>query len=238
MARLVLLICAALIAAGTPTDSNAIEPTSKSIKGVAQRAKESRPAAKVNPELEAAAHALVASHLPELKEYLARLRSKDAKQYERAITSLGRSAKRLETTKNRDPRLFEIEVETLKAQNAVDLLTAKLKVRDKKEDRNKLRAAVEHLQHWQITRNEYDISVLQARLERTQKQLDASKQRLQNKRSNLEEQVEKHYVGMLRKAGRSEPSRAKAQEAKSDAKPAEKKRPAERRTPARPKTNS
>ncbi len=153
-------------------------------------------------ESELKAHGLVDQHLPELKSVLKRLAADQPRQYDRAVRDLAKSARKLEFAKNRDDRLYDIEVELLKAQNEVNLLTAKLKVRDSQPDRKKLRTAAQRLQQVQIARAGYEVDMIRARLERTQHQLDAAQKRLETKQQNTDEQLEKSYLGMLRKAGR------------------------------------
>lgn len=153
-------------------------------------------------DTEAAALRLVQDHLPELKGVLQRLRADEPRQYNRAILDLARSAKKLEVAKNRDVVLFEIEAEMLKAQNAVSLLTAKLKVRDNQSDRQLLRRAAVRLQEAHIARAQYDVDSLQKRLLRARQQLDSAQQRLDGRREELDHDSEKSYLAALRKAGR------------------------------------
>ncbi len=161
-----------------------------------------RPAVKIDPEAELAATRLVQSLLPELKSILNHLRSEDQRQYNLAIRDLAKSARRLETAKNRDEELYEIEVELLQAQSSVRLLTAKLKVRDSESDRKKLRQSVGRLQQAELSRVKYDVRVLQERIERTKKSLDTAKERLTSKADHFQEQLQASYLGYLRKAGR------------------------------------
>lgn len=156
----------------------------------------------VDSETEAKSLQLVETHLPELRPVLKRLRSKEPREYDRAIRDLAKSARKLELAKNRDERLYEIEVETLKAQNQVNLLTACLKVRDNQADRKRLREAAARLQQAQLVRARYDVELFRQRLERAQQQLDAAQGRLESKESDADEQLEKLYQVLLRKAGR------------------------------------
>ena len=153
-------------------------------------------------DTEAKVNELVQSHLPELKSVLKRLAADQPRQYERAVRDLAKSARKLELAKNRDHRLHDIELELLKAQNAVNLLTAKLKVRDSQSDRKKLHASARRLQQAQIARAAYDVASIRTRLERTQQQLEAAEKRLESKEQDTDKQLEKSYLGMLRKAGR------------------------------------
>lgn len=161
-----------------------------------------RPVGKTDSGEERAATQLVQSHLPDLKPVLDHLRSDDPRQYNLAIRDLAKSARRLETSKTRDQELYDIELELLQARSSVQLLTAKLKVRDNQSDRKSLRAAASRLQQAELSRAKYDVRVLQERFDRMQKSLDAATQRLAMKETNVEEQLETSYLGLLRKAGR------------------------------------
>ena len=156
----------------------------------------------VDRETESKAIGLVNAHLPELKDVLDRLRADQPRQYDRAIRDLAKSVRKLDLAKNRDERLYEIELELVKAQNQVNLLTAKLKVRDSQSDRKQLRNSVARLQKAQVARAQYDVEMYRQRLERAKQQLDAAGARLEAKQSDPDQQLEKSYLGLLRKAGR------------------------------------
>jgi hypothetical protein len=156
----------------------------------------------VDREAAEMAQQLVQSHLPELEQVLGRLAANRPREHDRAIRDLAKSARRLEAARDRDERLYELEVELLKAQTQVSLLTAKLKVRDSQSDRKLLREAAGRLQQAQLARSQYEVDVLRARLQRTQQQLDAAQQRLDDRREELDHQLEESYLGLLRKAGR------------------------------------
>lgn len=155
----------------------------------------------VDKETESKALELVRAHLPELQEMLKRLRSQEPRQYDRAVRDLARSARRLEGAKSRDERLFDIEVKLLKAQSQVNLLTAKLKVRDSQPDRRRLRASLKRLNQLKIVRAQYDVKVFQERLERTEKLLDEAQERLATALHD-DTDLENTYLGLLDKAGR------------------------------------
>lgn len=165
----------------------------------------------VDQETEAKSLALVQAHLPELSPVLKRLRADQPREYDRAIRDLAKNARKLELAKNRDERLYDAEVELLKAQNEVNLLTAKLKVRDRQNDRKRLREAASRLQQAQLVRAQYDVEIFQQRLEKAQAQLDAAKGRLEAKQSNSQQQLDKLYQVLLRKAGREPAAKRKAQ---------------------------
>jgi len=173
-------------------------------KSVADTGKKPTPQAPipVDREIESKAIGLVQSHLPELKNVLDRLRADHPRQYDRAIRDLAKSVRKLELAKNRDEQLYELELELLKAQNQVNLLTAKLKVRDSELDRKTLRDSAARLQQAQVARIQYDVEMYRQRLARAKQQLDAAGERLEAKQNEPELQLEQTYLGLLRKAGR------------------------------------
>jgi len=156
----------------------------------------------IDRETESKSIDLVKAHLPELDDVLNRLRADQPRQYERAIRDLAKSVRKLELAKNRDEQLYELELELLKAQNQVNLLTAKLKVRDSQPDRKKLRDSAARVHQAQVARIQYDVELYRQRLARAKQQFDAAGERLEAKQSDPEQQLEKTYLGLLRKAGR------------------------------------
>lgn len=153
-------------------------------------------------DAEKAALALVKLHLPELQGLLDRLRANEPRQYNRAITDLARSARRLEVIKNRDERLYQIEVEVLKSQQAVNLLTAKLRVRDSEPDRQRLRQALARLQQSQVRRAQYDVQLLEDRVARMQQQLEQAHARLEQRKQSPREDLEQAFSAAIKRAGR------------------------------------
>lgn len=153
-------------------------------------------------ETERIVQQLVQVHLPELTKVLSQLRSVQPQEYDRAIKDLAKAARKLEIAQNRDQRLFEIEVELLQAEHHASLLTAKLKVRDSESNRERLREAAKRLQQAQIARAEYEVEALRQRLARSQQQLESAVARLETRKSEAEDQLEKSFSSMLRKAGR------------------------------------
>lgn len=179
----------------------AIEPA-RILGPLADRAGSEDSAKSSDGEVERRVLRLVQTHLPQLESVLQRLRADQPREYLHALRDLARSAKRLEATKKRDERLYEIEVDVLQSQTDVNLLTATLKVRDSQRDRKRLREAAARLQQSLIDRSAYDVDVLTQRLEKTQQQLRAAQQRLEAKSAQSDEQIEQAYLGMLKKAGR------------------------------------
>lgn len=201
------LVCVAFAAAAIVSPANAVE-TNNSIEAKpvlladAGRAGKQPPKTKIDKELETAVCQMVEDHLPDLQSMLNHLRNKEPKQYELAIRNLSKYARRLESAKKRGEQIFEFEVESVKAQSAVDVLVAKLKVRDNKSDREALRKAVGRLHDATLSRAKFDVTQLELRLKRTQQQLDTAKKRVKTKQSDSESSIEKSYATYLRRAGR------------------------------------
>jgi hypothetical protein len=182
-------------------------------------------------ETEKIVQQLVQAHLPELTKVLSQLRAVQPQEYDRVIKDLARSARKLEIAQNRDQHLFEIEVELLQAEYHASLLTARLKVRDSESDRKQLREAAKRLQHAQIARAEYDVNAFRQRLARSQQQLESAVARLEARKNEAEDQLEKSYLNMLRKAGRD----TKRNDTEP---PASTKRPVEPAKSTKPVTNT
>lgn len=198
---MLIVICLSLPAQAAKSLADAGKNTNE--KQEASKKANSNLRVSVDKEAELKALGLVEVHLPEIKTMLDRLRASDPKEYARAIRDLSKSARKLDLARNRNERLFDLEVEMLKSQNQVNLLTAKLKVRDSPLDRKLLHAAAQRLQEAQVSRAQYDVEMQELRLERAEKMLESARQRLQAKQNQSSDQVEKIYTNMLRKAGRS-----------------------------------
>jgi hypothetical protein len=158
-------------------------------------------------EVESTVVRMVNDHLPELKPLLAQLRNKEPEQYKRAIRDLAKSSRRLAAAEKRGPEAFELEVRTIRAQTSVNLLVAKLRVRDRESDRKALRKATETLRHAELERTRHEVKLLQARLERLQKHVQTARQELQEKEQHLDQHIERSLQTFLRKAGRKDSER-------------------------------
>ncbi|TWU59333.1 hypothetical protein Poly51_21210 [Rubripirellula tenax] len=164
--------------------------------------KPNKSASAVAPDVESKVLELVDIHLPELGTMLDRLRDVDSRQYERAIRDLAKWARRLDTARKRDTELYKIEVSLLKAESAVNLLSAKLKVRDNPADRKSLRVAMDRLHDARLSRANYDVDVMKQRLQRAETAFDSANDRFQAIQSKTADEREEEYVGLLRKVGR------------------------------------
>ena len=185
----------------TPTTTNsksladANEPGKKKTKSVKQSIKS-------DPTAERIAMGLVNEHLPELKKLLENLKKDNPRQFDLAIRDLAKSAKRLQSIKNRDEELFEIEVEMLQTKSSVKLLTAKLKVRDNQSDRDLLRKAAKRLHDTELAKAKYNVRYSAQRLEKAKQQLAVANKRLESVEGQSESRLEKTYLNFLKDAGR------------------------------------
>lgn len=180
---------------------------------------------------EAEAQALVRGHLPELVKLLDTLRRESPEQYRRAVADLARHARRLENARRRDGRLFEIELEILKRQTRVDLLVARLQLRDDAQTHAQLRRSLAGLQQARLARLAYDRDQAEQRLARAEQQLQVAEDRLQSARETAPVWVRQTYMHLLRKAGRD------ADTAGAEPDPAEVEQSSEKLKPNKPQTN-
>ena len=208
MARLIALTTLmAILALASP--AHAVKPTTTNSKSIAdanepgkKKTKPAKQSAKSDLVLERNAMQLVNAHLPELKKLLENLRKDNPRQFDAAIRDLAKSAKRLQSVKNRDEELFEIEVELLQTKSNVKLLTAKLKVRDSQSDRDLLRQAAKRLHDAELAKAKYHVRYTKQRFEKAKQQLDVANKRLESIEGQSESRLEKTYLNFLKDAGR------------------------------------
>lgn len=180
----------------TRTDKNAKPSDAKSDENSSRRT--------VDKEIERNVLQMVNNHLPDIKVLLDQLRDKEPRQYDLAIRTLAKSSRRLQVAKNRSEESFELEVHVVQAQSAINLLIAKLKIRDNKQDRKALLEATKKVEIAEIARAEHELAQLQSRLKKMKSQFDAAEKRLKEKQSKMDESIEKDFQTYLRKSGRKE----------------------------------
>ena len=98
-----------------------------------------RPPMAVTPERESAVMTFVERNHPELKGVLDSLKSSRPKEYERAIRDLYQTSERLANLKERDPRLFELELQHWTLRSQIQLLAAQMVMSSRDEIRTRLR---------------------------------------------------------------------------------------------------
>lgn len=144
---------------------------------------------------------MVEDHLPEVKVLLKQLRDKKPTQYNAAVRGLARFAKRIELAKKRGEEVLELEVEIVKAQSSINLLIAKLRLKDNPNDRDALRAATEQAQRAQLNRDRQEYAQWHDRLQKLQKQVESMQKRIEKSESSLDSTVNSSFQSNLRKAG-------------------------------------
>lgn len=178
------------------------KPSEKKKTGSQATPTEKRPNRRsIDPEMERKVLEMVEQHLPDVKILLNQLRAKNQTQYGSAIRTLAKSAKRLETAKKRSEEIFELEVEVVKAQSSINLLVAKLRIRNNAKDRKALRNATTENYQAGLARDKHEFALWQERLKKMQKQVNAIEQRIADKESNATKQIDSSFKANLRKAG-------------------------------------
>lgn len=163
--------------------------------------KPNAPQVRLDPETEANVVEMVKSHLPEIEALLDRLREKEPQQYAVAIRDLSKSLRRLQLAERRGAEALEIEIRTIKAQSSINLLIARLKLRDDAKDRKSLLAATRDLESAELAKLDFDARTLKARLAKLKDQIANVEKRYEQKKSSIEKQIENDYRSYLRKAG-------------------------------------
>lgn len=180
-------------------DVVASAPTSEKTRPAAQKS-----ATAIPDDVEAEVLQMVRTHLPPFEVLLDRLRQKQPTQYRVAVRDLARAHRRLQNAEKRGPDFYEIEVASVKTHFNVDLLVAKLKVRDNDADREALREAVEKLRLADLAKTKYELGMLETRLKRTQRAINEARQHLQNLESPAGDFTRVQYESLLKKAGRQD----------------------------------
>ncbi|OYP31025.1 hypothetical protein [Rhodopirellula sp. MGV] len=164
-------------------------------------------ASRIDKELEQNVLEMVDRHLPDVKKLLDQLRKKAPKQYDVAIRGLARSAKRLQAAEKRGEESFELELQIVQAQSSLNLLIAKLKIRDSQSDRKLLAKVTEQLAKAELAKMRHEVALLNTRVARMQQQIAETESKIEKRESDFAINVEKNLEANLRKAGRSQPKR-------------------------------
>ncbi|MCC9599573.1 hypothetical protein LOC67_03295 [Stieleria sp. JC731] len=199
-----VIVCASTIIA-TPAfaiESKLIGQASSITKATESEQPTARKTPKLDPELERNVVEMVENHLPEVKKLLDQLRKKAPKQYETAIRSLARSARRLQTAKKRGEEVFELELQIVQAQSSLNLLIAKLKIRDSKSDRQALAKATEQLAKAELAKLQFELTTLKSRMTRLNQQIADTEAKIDERKTDFASAIEANVEANLRKAGR------------------------------------
>ena len=127
----------------------------------------------LTPAREAAGMTFAQLHHPELAKLLARLKKKQAKQYEQAMRQLFQTSERLARTRERAPERYELELEAWKLDSRIRLIAARMTMNSDAEMDDELKALVK------------------ARAEIRLRQLKAERNRLAERLGRVDSLIEK-----------------------------------------------
>jgi hypothetical protein len=152
-----------------------------------------RPPMAVTPEREAAVTTFVERNHPALKEVLSSLKGSRPKEYEKAIRDIYSTSERLANLKERDPRLYELELKNWTLRSQIQLSTAQLVMASSDEVRGQLR---------RLLNEQMDVraQILRLDRERAQKRLDTIDKELSRVESDRQQHVEKQLDLLMRSA--------------------------------------
>jgi hypothetical protein len=154
-------------------------------------------------EREAAARAFVSRHHPELDALLDRLQPMNPTAYEKAIAELFQVSENLATLQARDPRRYELSLESWKIKSRVQLLTAQLSRNPSPEVESALRQTLEAQLDLELTQRKLEREAAEARLKR----LDDQIARLERERATL---IDTRFQNLRKKGPAARPAPANA----------------------------
>ncbi len=106
---------------------------------------------------------LAQQYLSELLPVLAHLRDHEPEQYEKALRDLDRAAKRLEILQRRDTELYDVSLREWQTRGRIDLLKARLRVRQSDTDARQLLVQMRLLRTAEIQRMSRERELLSER---------------------------------------------------------------------------
>ena len=144
------------------------------------------------PEREAAALTFVRQHHPELAELLAALKTKDVKEYSRAIHDLFRTSERLTSYREKYPDRHEAELAAWQIKSRIQLLATQLRlVPDDPKRLQQLRKAV-------LEQVDVRIRLLEQERRRMAERLDRLDEQIRTMSAEREPLAEKQYQMLIR----------------------------------------
>lgn len=176
----------------------------------------------ITPEREAAVTTFVDRNHPELAALLAHLKTKQPKEYERAVRDLFRVTEKLAMVNERDSRQYDLELKVWKAQSRAQLLVARLKMTDPESaDREELTNQLREILSEQMLAR---LEILRFERERVAGRLDKLNEDISRLERDRDSVVEGHLKS-LTSAG----AKAKQPEKKMLEKRTPEKKPGERK---------
>lgn len=170
----------------------------------------------ITPEREAAVTNFVDRNHPELAALLTHLKTKQPKEYERAVRDLFRVTEKLAMVSERDSRQYDLELQVWKAQSRAQLLVARLKMTDpesgdREEIANQLREILSEQMQARLEVMKLDRERVTGRLEKLNDEIA----RLERDRDSV---IEVHLKNLTNQAGlgaKTKPTEKKLPEKKS-----------------------
>ena len=172
------------------------------------------------PVVESPGLMLASQHLQELLPLLDHLRVKSPQRYEKAIRELDRSAKKLESIKRRDAKLFDISLREWQTRGHIDLLKAKLQVKHSDQDQQAMLQSLQSLHDAELERTHRELALIyerklvcEERIRQTQQLLDrdgVQRKQLEEQRIRLEtESIDEQSTVYLKAIGtnKNDPTR-------------------------------
>lgn len=131
----VLVLCCSLLPLATVAQETAGDKSTKPHRSDdAQRAKQASTTKKADNKLDV--DAFVAKQLPELSKLLKHLKEQRPSQYQRVSRDLERSIQRLENLRDRDEKLYEVDLQLWKTRSQLQIIAAQFSVSPPKDEKD------------------------------------------------------------------------------------------------------
>lgn len=133
----------------------------------------------LSPSEDSPGFALAKEHLNELLPVLKHLKNHSPQQFEKAMRDLDRSAKRLDSIKNRDSKLFDISLREWKTRGHVDLLKAKVRIKKSDAAQDEILQQLQLLHNIELERIERELAIVDERLAANEERVRQTKQMIE-----------------------------------------------------------
>jgi hypothetical protein len=184
----------------------------------------------ITPEREAAVTNFVDRNHPELAALLSHLKSKQPKEYDRAVRDLYRVTEKLAMVSERDSRQYDLELKVWKAQSRAQLLVARLKMTDPESaDREEITSQLREVLSEQMQAR---LEVMKLDRERVTTRLEKLNDEIGRLERDRESVIDGHLKNLTSQVNSGVKARPPVKEP-TDKKPPEKK-PGERKPPNKP----
>lgn len=192
---------------------------------------DSKPPMAITPERESAVMTFVERNHPALKDLLGSLKTSRPKEYERAIRDLYQTSERLANLKERDPRLFELELKNWTLRSQIQLLAAQMAMSSSDDIRSKLR---------ELLSAQLDVraEILRLDRERAQERLQKVEADIAKVEADREKHIERQLDLLMKSAAQASKTKTKVTGQGGTKRPNGKKNKSTVNEPAKAKPNS